>query len=187
MSWRSPLAVRPHAVLVAGVARTDLACAVPGRTPSLGVQAPSDIDCQRQPAADAIAIELAPPARCAVALDAHQGPRPPRPRLDSRGRKRARPSWRSGTTGEATASRSTTPMKVHRPRSRNQWLPLPALRRYAPSVAFGLKLRVLAAGPAHVLTVLPLKRLCERPANLIVGARKVHPDGDDQSLSCRLT
>jgi len=37
---------------------------------------------------------------------------------------------------------------------------------FAPSVAFGLGLRVLAAGPAHFVTVLLLKGPGERPANL---------------------
>ena len=78
-------------------------------------------------------------------------------------------------------------MKVHQPRSANQWLPLPALRRYAPSVAFGLKLRMPAAGPAHFLTRLPSKRLCERPANLIVGARRAIPMLMISPSACRLT
>jgi hypothetical protein len=47
----------------------------------------------------------------------------------------------------------------------------------APSVAFGLGLRVLAAGPAHFLTVLRSRRLCERPANLINPDRGTYDAG----------
>jgi len=58
-------------------------------------------------------------------------------------------------TGDGAASRLPTPVEVvHRPRSRNHSPPLPASRRLAPSVAIGLGLRMLAAGPAHFLTVL---------------------------------
>ena len=46
--------MRPRQVLVAGIARTDVACAAPSSTPSLGIQAPSGTDRRRQPAADSV-------------------------------------------------------------------------------------------------------------------------------------
>src|ERR1039458_8570108 len=52
--------VRMRQVLVATIARTDVACAIPGAIRSSGVQTPSGVDCQRQPAADASPIEFAP-------------------------------------------------------------------------------------------------------------------------------
>ena len=58
---------------------------------------------------------------------------------------------RSRCTGPAVASSG--------PRS-------PTRSAFAPSVAFGLGLRVLAAGPAHFLTVLRSRRLCERAREL---------------------
>ena len=74
------LVVRLREVVVAGIARTDGACAGPGRPSSLAIQAPSGIDRRRQPAADAIATELAAPARCVVACGAGHGPHPSGPR-----------------------------------------------------------------------------------------------------------
>ena len=54
----------PREVVVAGIARTEVACAGPGRTLSLGIQAPSGIDCCREPAADAVVTKFAAP--CAL-------------------------------------------------------------------------------------------------------------------------
>src|ERR1019366_10727999 len=42
--------VRMRQVLVATIARTDVACAIPGATRSAGVQTPSGVDWQRQAA-----------------------------------------------------------------------------------------------------------------------------------------
>ena len=76
-----------------------------------------------------------------------------RPSLDSHAS--AMPSGQSAIMGEGAASRRATSVGVGaRPRSRDQWRPLPPHSAFAPSVAFGLGLRALAAGPAHFLTVL---------------------------------
>ena len=45
---------------------------------------------------------------------------------------------------------------------------------FAQSVAFGLGLRMLAAGPAHFPTLLRSRRLCERPANSARELNKPH-------------
>lgn len=124
------LVMRTSQVLVARIARTDVACADLARTRSPAVQAPSGVDCRRQPATDASPIEFAPPARCGVAFDARHRPRPLVPRLGFARRKRAKPNGRSRMLGKANANWWTTPIElVHWPRSRNQWPPLPALRR----------------------------------------------------------
>jgi hypothetical protein len=79
------------------------------------------------------------------------------------------PSGRSGITDEGAANRRATSVEAGAPAPQSQ----PVGRRSpprsasAPSVAFGLRLRVLAAGPAPFLTVLRSRRLCERPGNLI--------------------
>lgn len=122
------LVVRMRQVLVARIARTDVACADLARTRSPAVQAPSGVDCRRQPAVAAGPIECAPPARCGVAFDARHRPRPPVPRLGFARRKRAKHNGRSGMLGEANANWWTTPSElVHWPRSRNQGAPAPRL------------------------------------------------------------
>src|SRR5947199_8992522 len=67
------LVVRPGEVIVAGIARTDVACAAPGSTGSLGIQPPSGIDCRRQPAAHSIVTHFAALARYVVAFGAAHG------------------------------------------------------------------------------------------------------------------
>ena len=67
------LVVRPREVVVAGVVRTEVACAGPGRTLSLDIQAPSGFDCRRQPAAYAVATKFAALARCLDAFGASHG------------------------------------------------------------------------------------------------------------------
>jgi hypothetical protein len=77
------LVVRPRQVLVAGIARTDVACAAPSSTPSLGIQAPSGTGRRRQPAADSIVTQFAALARYVVAFGASHRPQPSIPRVDS--------------------------------------------------------------------------------------------------------
>src|ERR1700756_2073795 len=102
------LVARPREVVVAGIARTDSACAGPGNTPSLGIQAPSDVDSRRQPAADAIATELAAPARCVVAFGAAHGPQPSVPRwIRTEGRGLAQRAIRIHQTKLPRADRPT--------------------------------------------------------------------------------
>jgi hypothetical protein len=82
------------------------------------------------------------------------------------------PSGRSHMTGRSDREpQGDARRKVDRPRSRNQWPRSPPRGAFAPSVAFGLGVRMLAAGPAHLPTVLLFERLCERRANLTQTAR----------------
>ena len=62
---------------------------------------------------------------------------------------------------------------------------------FAPSVAFGLGLRMLAAGPAHLLTGLLFERPCERPAKsnpdcALTGRTKAFPGRNSRArkLDC---
>ena len=161
------LVVRPCEVVVAGIARTELACAGRGSIPSLGIQGPSGIDRRRQPAADAIATNLAALARCVVAFVlvmvlnlpsligfARQVEGSAQRAIRHHGRRCREPA------GDVRRSRCTGPaVATSGPRS-------PPRSAFAPSVAFGLGLRMLAAGPAHLLTVLRSRRLCERAREL---------------------
>ena len=74
------LVVRPREVVVAGIARTEVACAGPGRALRLDIQAPSGIDCRRQPAADAVVTKFAAVTRCGRAFGASHGLNLPVPR-----------------------------------------------------------------------------------------------------------
>lgn len=67
------LVVRPHEVVVAGIARAEAACADRGRALPLGIQAPLGSDCRRQPATDAVATKFAALARCVRAFGASHG------------------------------------------------------------------------------------------------------------------
>ena len=126
---RSFLVVGPGEVVVAGIARTELACAGPASAASIGIQALSGIDRRREPAADSIVSQFAALARYVVAFGAGHGHQPPALgwiRAAGRGQM---PSARSHMRGEATASRRAPPAEiVDRPRSRNQWPPPPASR-----------------------------------------------------------
>jgi len=68
-----------------------------------------------------------------------------------------------GTDNNATA---TVPAAPHQPRSQNQVVPASRLvTRIAPLVAFGLGLRILAAGPAPPTTVLLFQPSAQNPNN----------------------
>jgi hypothetical protein len=148
--WR--LVVRLRHVGVAGIARTDRVCFGPGAVRSPGVEASSGIDCRREPQRSAIVSQLASPTRCPVVFcprhDLQPFPSLYRGRAEGRGLEPPR-VHRVGTKPPGrwgNALRSTAPAPQSKPVT-------PASRRVAhvaPSVASGLGLRILAAGPARV-------------------------------------
>lgn len=161
MPFEMLLVVWPREVVVAGGARSEVACAGPGRTLSVGIQASSGIDCRRQPAADAVVTEFAALARCVGAFGVGHGPQPSVPRwIRGAGGGDARRAIRHG--GRAAASRLATPVEIEeRPRSGNRYRLRSSPRgAVALSVAVGLRLRMLAAGPAHLLDSTPIQRAC---------------------------
>src|ERR1700732_231609 len=99
---------------------------------------------------------------------------PSRPSVGSaRGRKRARTRARSIRIGTrppgrwGNAGRSTAPAPQSKPVTRASRL----VAQVAPLVAFGLGLRILAAGPAHVRLYSYHGRLCEPRAQEFARAR----------------
>ena len=122
------LVMRMRQVCVARIARTDVGCpdlAAP-RTPT--IRAPLGVESRRQPTPAATAIEFPPPACCGVAVDARHDPQPSIPRWI---RAEGRGLSTSGDLRSRNARRWATPVgAADRPRSRNQWLPLPASRRF---------------------------------------------------------
>ncbi len=139
-------------VRVAGVARTEPVCsgARAGRSPC--VQTPAGIDRRREPQRPMIARQLTSPTRCRIVFGPLHHPQASsslyRNRAQGRGlepstfdRIETRPPGWWGN-----ACRSTAPAPQSKPVTPASRLLAPV----APSVAFGLGLRILAAGPARV-------------------------------------
>jgi hypothetical protein len=146
-----------------GIARTDRICLGRGAGRSPGVQTALGIDCGREPARGALTIEFASPARCPVLSPRRHGLTPFRPLCWVRsGRKRARtPSGRSNRDAVHRAG-GVTPVEVQQPAPQSKPV-APASRlvaQVAPSVASGLRLRILAAGPACVRLYSYCGRVC---------------------------
>jgi len=143
------LVVRFREVRVARIAPSDPACGQSG-SGSRVMQASSGVACRRQSATAAVAFELTPPARGVVAFDTRHGPQPSVPRLESHERRRVRPCERLGVEAKVPrvgdARRSSGPAPQSQPVA-----PAPRLAALSRRlVAFGLGLRMLAAGPAQV-------------------------------------
>ena len=162
----------PRQVHVAGVARSERLCSGQRAIRSPGVETSLGIDRPRDPPRSTIAIELVSPARCQVLSAQSHVFRPSqslcRVRAQGRGLEPrevnqigTRPPCRRGNAG-----RSNAPAPQSKPVT-------PASRleaQVAPSVAFGLGLRILAAGPARVSTLLRLQALCEPELKSLLGS-----------------
>src|ERR1700674_1416119 len=123
------LVVRFAEICVAQSATTGLASRCSTMCRSRGIQPPR-VDCRRQPAADAMAMEFAAPAGWVVAFGARHGPQPSVPRLGSHERKRVRPGERLSVEVKLARAADDAPEVMDRPRSRHQWPPLPASQRF---------------------------------------------------------
>jgi hypothetical protein len=133
-----------------GIARTEQICSGPGAVRSPGVQASLGFDRRRDPPRPVVAIEFASPARRQVLSPQGHGlqafPSLCRVRAEGRGLEppRVQSDWDAATGPVGNAGRSTAPAPQSKPVT-------PASRLVAqitPLVAFGLGLRILAAGPA---------------------------------------
>jgi hypothetical protein len=143
-----------------------MACVVSGGAPPLGIQAPLAVDRRGQPAADAIATEFAALARHVVAFGAGHGPQPSVPHWIRTAGRGLDPAGDQAQRALCCEPASDARRTVHRPRSHNQWPSLPASRRFR--AVGGCRAWAEDAGrrASSLPDRLPLRRLCERPANL---------------------
>lgn len=149
---QAPLVVRSRQMRVAGIARTEWVCLGPGAVRWPRVQASFDIDRWRGPPRATITSQLASPACGQVMSPQGHGlqafPSLYRVRTQGRG---ARPparsiNWTRPPGRWSDAGRSTAPAPQSKPVAHASRL----VAQGAPSVALGLGVRILAAGPAHV-------------------------------------
>jgi hypothetical protein len=134
----------------------------PGATRSPLGQAALSIDCRREPARAALTIEFASPARCPVLSPRRHG-------LYA-----FRPSGGSAREGGGREPRAVDQIGARSPGRWGDAVEVPALQskpvapasrlvaRVAPSVASGLGLSILAAGPARDSHYSYRERLCDR-------------------------
>ncbi len=150
---RSPLVVRSRQVRVAGIARTNRVRLGPGTVRRPGVQASLGIDRRGNPPRPAITSQLAAPTRRPIVFrQPHSSSRLPIPLLGPRAKdegENPRASNQIGTTppgrwGDACRSRAPAPQS--KPVAHASRL----VTHNAPSVASGLGVRILAAGPARL-------------------------------------
>ena len=171
------LVVRPRQVRVAGVARADRVCLGPGAVRSPGAQASSGIDRRREPPRPAIVIEFASPARRQVLSLRGHGlqafPSLCRVRAEGGGLEPLARSNQIGTRPPGrwgNVRRSTALAPQSKPVTRASRL----VAQVAPLVAFGLGLRILAAGPARVRLYSYRGRLCEPDLKSLLGLVRGH-------------
>jgi hypothetical protein len=185
MRHRQLLVVRTRQVRIAGIARTDHVCHGPGAITLPGVQTTLGVDRRRDPPRPAITIQFAPPTRRPVGSPVRHGPRSPpvplsRPRKEEGSRTPAR-SYEIGTRPPSrwgSARRSTAPAPQSKPVAHAPRL----VAQIAPLVAFGLGMRILAAGPAHQRLYSHRRRLCDQHSKEICSARAPARASADSSL-----
>ena len=137
----------------------------------------------------AITSQLASPIRRPIGFRGRRGVQSlPVPRLGSRKRKSARTAERcqgrddDAGPGEVALVESPPPA----PQSKPVTLAPRLVARTAPLVAFGLGLRILAAGPAPISTVLRLRALCEPTQNSFAINHGARPRLGPIRPNCRL-
>ena len=124
---------------------------------------PSRVDCRRQPAADAIAMEFPAPAGCVAAFGAGHGSQPSLPRFGFARKEEVGPSerMRRAAASRGRRARSSGPAPQSQPVA-----PAPRLAALSRClVAFGLGLRMPAAGPARLRLYSFSSGSCERGNN----------------------
>jgi hypothetical protein len=179
MRHRRPLlVVRSRQVPVAGIARTDRVCVVPGSARWPRVQASLGINRQGNPPRPAITSQLAASTRRPIQFRPrhrlHAFPSLCWDRAQGRARTPRRPtgSGRSHRAPWGNARRSTAPAPQSEPVT--QASRLVALN--APSVASRFGVRILAAGPAH------LRLYSDRRGFLCADPNKVWSDSPIQRM-----
>lgn len=158
------LVIRSRQVRVAGVARTVRVWVGPGAIRWPGVQASSGVDCRRKPPRPAIASQLATPTRCRIVSGLRHG----RQALPSlwwvrAKRKRGQNPRAFNNVGTQPPGRRVNAHRITAPAPQSKPV-TPTSRLVAqttPLVAYGLGLRILAAGPARLRPYSCCGRLCE--------------------------
>jgi hypothetical protein len=148
---KAPLVIRSRQVRVARVARTDRAYFGPGTAHRPRVQASLGVDRRGNPPRSAITNQLAAPKRRPIVFYPHHRPHAFPSLCGACAQGRGREPARSTRSGRGHRAGGVTPkeqragpaVKTSNPR-------LSPRDAHASSVAFGLGVRIPAAGPAHL-------------------------------------
>ena len=169
--------MRSRQVGVAGIARTERVCLGPGAVRSPGVQASLGIDRRREPPRPTIASQLASPTRCQIVFRPRHGlqafPSLCWVRAEGRGLEpralnevETRPPCRWDNAGRSTAPAPQSKPVTHASR---------LVTQISPSMASGLRLKILAAGPVRIRLYSYRGRYVNPTSKVCWGARAERP------------